>query len=101
MSGNVQNEALIQDIKGVVENAEDLLAATEGQTGDKINSIRARLKENIAVARSKVSHLEEVAVEKAKETARATDDYVHENPWKAVGVAAGVGIILGMLIGRK
>ena len=47
------------------------------------------------------SRIAEVAVEKAKATARATDDYVHENPWKAVGVAAGVGIILGMLIGRK
>ncbi len=101
MSENIQKEALIQDIRGVVANAEDLLAATEGQTGEKIDSIRAKIKANLSVARSRLHDLEGIVTEKAKATAKATDQYVHENPWKAVGVAAGVGVIIGLLLGRK
>jgi ElaB/YqjD/DUF883 family membrane-anchored ribosome-binding protein len=42
-----------------------------------------------------------VAVEKGKEAAHTTDEFVHEHPWKAVGIAAGVGLIVGLLIGRR
>jgi ElaB/YqjD/DUF883 family membrane-anchored ribosome-binding protein len=38
---------------------------------------------------------------KTKEAARATDVYVHENPWRAIGAAAGVGLVIGLLIGRR
>lgn len=101
MTNNIENEFLMQDIKEVVANAENLLAATEGQSGEKVEKIRERLKDNLCVAKKKLSELELVIKQKAKETARATDEYVHENPWKSVGVAAGVGLILGIMLGRK
>ncbi len=101
MTQNIQNEALIQDIKDVVTNAEDLLAATDGQTGDKISSIRAKLKLNLGVARKQLLEMESIVKEKAKATAKSTDQYVKENPWKSVGIATGVGLVLGILLNRK
>ncbi len=97
MTNNTNSEAMIQDIQEVVANAEVLMAATEGQSGKEIESIRARLKANLAVARTKLAQMEVVVKEKAK----ATDQYVHENPWQSIGVAAGVGLIVGFLLGRK
>ena len=52
-------------------------------------------------AKVKLAEAEAVMIEKSKQAARATDEYVHENPWKAVGIAAGVGLVVGLLIGRR
>jgi ElaB/YqjD/DUF883 family membrane-anchored ribosome-binding protein len=101
MTQNIQNEALIQDIKDVVTNAEELLAATDSQTGDKISSIRAKLKLNLGVARKNLMEMESIVKEKAKATAESTDKYVHENPWKSIGIATGVGLVIGILLNRK
>jgi ElaB/YqjD/DUF883 family membrane-anchored ribosome-binding protein len=48
-----------------------------------------------------VVDLEVALIDKTKAAARATDDFVHEEPWKAVGVAAALGLALGVLIGRR
>jgi ElaB/YqjD/DUF883 family membrane-anchored ribosome-binding protein len=53
------------------------------------------------VAKVKIAAAEDAVKDRAKAAARATDDYVHAHPWKAVGTAAAVGIIIGMLIGRR
>lgn len=94
-------DKLVTDLRGVVADAEELLHETANVTGEKMGELRVRLREKLMNARHKLAEAEEVAVEKAKAAARATDDYVHEHPWKAVGAAAGVGLILGLLIGRR
>jgi ElaB/YqjD/DUF883 family membrane-anchored ribosome-binding protein len=48
-----------------------------------------------------MTEAEQAALVKAKAAAEATDTYVHENPWQAVGIAAGVGLVIGLLIGRR
>lgn len=101
MENTVNNESLLQDIKSVVSNTENLLKETEGQSGEKIDSIRSKLKANLLATKSKLREMEAAVAQKAKATAKATDVYVHENPWKSIGVAAGVGVIIGLLIGRK
>jgi ElaB/YqjD/DUF883 family membrane-anchored ribosome-binding protein len=63
--------------------------------------MRAKVGESLAVAKVKLTEVEELALEKAKAAAAATDEYVHEHPWHAVGVAAGVGLVIGLLIGRR
>jgi ElaB/YqjD/DUF883 family membrane-anchored ribosome-binding protein len=98
---DVTKEQLIADFKVVVADAEALLKATANQGGDALIALRARAEESIAVAKEKMADAQEALVEKSKAAARATDDYVHENPWKAVGVAAGVGLVIGLLIGRR
>lgn len=97
----VTRDQLVRDFKVLVNDAEALLKATAGQSGEAVAAMRARVTESLAAAKVKVSELEEVAVVKAKAAAAATDQYVHEKPWQAVGIAAGVGLIIGLLIGRR
>jgi ElaB/YqjD/DUF883 family membrane-anchored ribosome-binding protein len=78
-----------------------LLRATAGQAGDKVAELRHKLQDNLAHARASLADAQAAAIEKAKAVGRATDDYVHENPWKSVGIAAGVGFVVGLLIGRR
>lgn len=96
----VSKEKLMQDFRAVVTDAEELLRATTGLAGEKVSAARERIQENLAAAKVRLSAAEEAMVAKTRQAARATDEYVHENPWRAVGIGAGVGLIVGMLISR-
>ena len=100
MEVEVSKEKLMQDLRVVVADAEELLRATAGQAGEKVAAARERIQENLAAAKVRLADAQEAVVAKTRQAARATDDYVHENPWKAVGVAVGAGLIVGMLISR-
>lgn len=97
---DVSKEKLMQDLRVVVSDAEELLKATASQAGEKMGAARERIHENLVAAKARLAAAESAVVDKTKLAAKATDVYVHENPWKAVGVAACVGVIVGMLIGR-
>ncbi|MBK9160401.1 MAG: DUF883 domain-containing protein [Nitrosomonadales bacterium] len=97
---DVSKEKLAQDMRAVVNDAEELLHATAGQAGEKVAAVRERIQKNLAVAKERLLEAEEAVIETTKQAAKATDEYVHENPWYAVGIAASVGLVVGMLIGR-
>jgi ElaB/YqjD/DUF883 family membrane-anchored ribosome-binding protein len=97
----VTRDKLVADLRIVIADAEELLKATAGQAGDKIAAMRDRISRSLDGAKVRLSQLEVETLEKGKAAARATDHYVHENPWKSVGIAAGVGLLLGLLIGRR
>ena len=97
----VSKEKLIADVKLVIADSEELLRATAGKAGDKIADIRARAADRIAAAKIKLAEAEAAVVDRAKQMGRAADDYVHDNPWRSVGIAAGIGFIAGLLIGRR
>lgn len=94
-------EKLVADMKAVIADAEDVLKATADQTGEKIASLRARIQERVHAARARLADAEAVLREKTLAMAKATDAYVHENPWKSIGVAAGVGFLVGFILGRR
>ena len=98
---DVTKEKLIADVRLVIADTEELLRATAGQAGEKVAEIRARTQDNLAAAKIKLAEAEAAVVDKAKQVGRAADDYVHDNPWRSVGVAAGFGFIVGLLIGRR
>ncbi len=100
-ASDVTKEKLIDDFKVVVADAEALLKATAGQSGEALAAVRAKVGESLAVAKAKMSEAEAELVIKAKAAATATDEYVHTHPWHAVGVAAGAGLVIGLLIGRR
>ncbi|MDP1634852.1 MAG: DUF883 family protein [Gallionellaceae bacterium] len=100
VAGDVSKEKLMHDLRVVVTDAEELLRATAGQAGEKMAVARERIQENLAAAKARLVVAEEAVVAKTKQAAKATDEYVHENPWRAVGIGAGVGLIIGMLISR-
>lgn len=97
---DLSKEKLLQDLRGVVSSAEELLRATASQTGEKVAAARERIEENLVVAKERLLVAERAVLEKGKQAATATDEYVHDNPWQAVGIAAGVGMLIGMLISR-
>jgi ElaB/YqjD/DUF883 family membrane-anchored ribosome-binding protein len=97
----VTKEQLIDDFKVVVADAEALLKATANQGGEKLAEVRAKAEESLRVAKHKMAEAQAALLIKTKAAAKATDVYVHENPWRSVGVAAGVGLVIGLLIGRR
>ena len=98
---NVSKEKLVQDFRTVVADAEELLKATASQAGEKVAVARERIQDSLHQAKVKLAEAEDVIVQRSKQAARATDDYVRENPWQAVGAAAGVGLLIGLLISRR
>ena len=92
---------LMEDLRVVVEDAEALIKATAGHTGEKFEHARSRAEESLRAARARLADIEGEVSLRAREAARHTDRYVHENPWGAIGIAAGVAFILGLLAGRR
>jgi ElaB/YqjD/DUF883 family membrane-anchored ribosome-binding protein len=97
----VTTDQLLADLKTVMTDAEALLRATSAQTGEKIQEVRARAEESLRQAKARLNSIEEEALRRAREVADATDEYVRENPWQSVGIAAGVGLLLGLLLARR
>lgn len=94
-------EKLVSDLKVVIADTEELLRATSGVAGEKVGELRERLVVRLRDAKDRVIDMEHAVIDKTKAAARATDDFVHDEPWKAVGVAAALGLALGVLIGRR
>jgi len=97
----VPKDKLIEDLHVVISDAEDLLSATATQAGESAASARARIQRSIQTAKARLADAETAVMDRAKEGAKATDHYVHEHPWQAIGVSACVGALIGMLIARR
>lgn len=96
-----QKDKLMTDLNLVIADAEELLKLTAGAAGEKASEMRQRMQARMEQAKSEMAHLQDAAVARAKDAGKAADTYVHESPWTAIGMAAGVGIVLGMLIARR
>lgn len=97
----VTADKLIEDLHTMIRDAESLLKATASQTGEKIQEARARAEESVLAAKQRLADVEEEALQRARVLAQEADEYVRDNPWQVIGIAAGVGLVLGMLIGRR
>jgi ElaB/YqjD/DUF883 family membrane-anchored ribosome-binding protein len=98
---DVTKEQLIADFKVVAADVEALIKATANQGGESLTNLRSKAEASLAAAKSKMADAQETIVEKSKIAAKATDEYVHENPWKSIGLSAAVGLVIGLLIGRR
>ena len=94
-------DKLMADLRVVVADAEELLKLTAGELSEGTAGLRQRLQERITQARQKLVELQASATESVKAAGQAADDYVHEHPWRAVGIGAGVGLVVGLLLGRR
>ena len=97
----VSKEKLMEDLRLVVSDAEELLRATASQAGEGAAAVRARIQENLQTVKESLIDAETAVIERTRQAAKVTDQYVHDNPWKAIGIAAGVGALVGMLIARR
>jgi len=89
-----QLHKLLSDLEGLAKSAAD----TAGQEGEEA---AGRLKETLASARTRIRDAEHELQRNVARGARAADDYVHQNAWVSVGVAAAVGFLLGALTSHR
>ena len=99
-SANLSSE-MESDVNRAISGAEDMLAQAANSTGEKAAELRGRAIEQLQALRGRLQDAHAAALRQSKAAARATDDYVHDHPWRAIGVAAGVGVLIGLLIGRR
>jgi ElaB/YqjD/DUF883 family membrane-anchored ribosome-binding protein len=92
---------LMEDLQLVIEDAEELLRMTAKEAGDSAADVRKRVQERMEQAKVELLHVQDAAIAQAKAAGQAADAFVHENPWKSVGVAAGLGLVLGLLLSRR
>jgi ElaB/YqjD/DUF883 family membrane-anchored ribosome-binding protein len=97
----VAKDRLIKDFHAVISDAEELLKATANQTGERIGAARERVEERLRETKERLAEVQDDVLARSKAAARRTDEYVHDNPWQSIGVAAAVGFLLGMLISRR
>jgi len=92
---------LVEDLKAVLADAEELLKATADQTGERIAAARAKAEESLKAAKVRLAEEEVAVMAKTRAAAKAAEDYVRAKPWNAVGIAAVAGLVLGILATRR
>jgi ElaB/YqjD/DUF883 family membrane-anchored ribosome-binding protein len=89
------------DVGKAIAGAEDMLTQAANSTGEKAAELRGRALEQLKALRGHLKEAQDAALQKSKAAAHATDDFVHDNPWRSIVAAAGVGVLIGLLIGRR
>ena len=97
MTTTEANQRLVADIKVLAHDAEELLRATAGEAGEKIKEVRQRLSDALESARERYEDLQDQSAEKLK----AADETIRDHPYESIGIALGIGVILGLLVGRR
>ena len=92
---------LAQDLRTTMDDVEELLRLTAGQVGERMAEVRTRLQTSLADSKSHLSHLQTEAVERGKQVSADVEEYVHDNPWKVIGIVALAGLVIGALISRR
>ena len=97
----LSKEKLINDLHQGIADSEEMLKLTADEVSAGAMQLRERVRLRMNQAKTELVHLQQVTVEKAKAAGHATDEFVHLNPWKSIGIAAGVGLVVGLLISRR
>ena len=89
------------DVKQALSGAEEMLSQAASSTGERAAELRAKALAQLKALRERVQDAQATAVRQGRAAAHATDDYVHDHPWRAIATAAAAGVIIGLLIGRR
>jgi ElaB/YqjD/DUF883 family membrane-anchored ribosome-binding protein len=93
-------DKILADLRTLATDTEALLRATAGQTGERLGAVRARADASLAAAKTRIEDLGRVAADRTRAAGRATDGYVHANPWQAIAIGVAVGLVIGALLTR-
>jgi ElaB/YqjD/DUF883 family membrane-anchored ribosome-binding protein len=100
MNGEGSREKLANDLRTLISDAEELLRVSASQAGEKIAIARQRIEQSLNEGKKSLADAEKVLLQKGQQAADMADDYIRENPWGAIGIAAAAGLVLGFLIRR-
>ena len=93
--------ALSREARNFLADIEDLVKATTSLTGEDLVRAKARLAERITAAKASVEKMGGAIADGTRQAAQATDGFVHERPWQAIGIGAALGVLVGLLIARR
>lgn len=94
-------EKLIEDFHSVINDTEELMRSVSSESGGKAEVLRDKIEQNLTHAKEYLQDFEDSIVDKSKIAARITDEYVHENAWRTVGLAIGLGVLIGLLLKNR
>lgn len=97
----VTKQQLVADLNLVLSDVDALIRATANQGGAEISKVRTQIADSVTTIKTRMANAELALLDKGKRASKIADDYVRENPWRNLGVAAGVGLLIGILIGRR
>lgn len=100
-TAQVARDKLVADLRTVIADTEELLKATADQAGARIAAARVKLQASLKSANARIAEAQEATSARARVAIGTTEDYVRANPWQALGIAAGVGVVLGVLLARR
>jgi ElaB/YqjD/DUF883 family membrane-anchored ribosome-binding protein len=98
---SLTREKLVDDFSEMLTEAEDLMKRAANETGERAKDLRTQVEAKLLAAKLRLQELQGDAVDQAKAAARVTDDYVHDNPWQAIGAAAAIGFVVGLMMNRR
>jgi ElaB/YqjD/DUF883 family membrane-anchored ribosome-binding protein len=97
----INKDQILADMRVVVGDLESMLKATANSADADVRALSERLRDRLSVAKSRLLDAEHAMLERGRQLARTTDDYVHQHPWSSIGAAAGIGLLLGVVIARR
>jgi ElaB/YqjD/DUF883 family membrane-anchored ribosome-binding protein len=97
----VARERVLADLRALAHDSEELLKATAGDVSEKAREARARLSAALERTKSTIADLQQQAMAGVKEAAKKTDAVIREHPYESIGIALGVGLLIGLLVARK
>ena len=98
---NGHKDKLLADVRTVVADAEDLLRKAKNTGVERYATVKAELEDKLADTIVRLQEVQEELTARARDAARATDEYVRENPWKSMGVVAAAGIVIALIMSRR
>lgn len=97
----VTREQLAGDVRHVLDDVQGLLSEAAEATGQQAHDLRGRAAEKLQHAQARLGELQQTMAERSRAAMGATDDWVHNHPWGAVGLGAGLGFLIGLLASRR
>lgn len=101
-------ESLIKDLNNIIAEAEQLLKSASEDGADEAKAFKAKVQDSLNLAKERLVDLEEsilettrAAAERTKVVAQSADGYVREHPWQTIGIVAGIGVVVGLLLNRQ
>ena len=98
-SSVVTKDQLVEQFNAVVTETEQLLKSVATAGGEKVGALRAGAEQSLASAKERLRELQHAATDQVEAASKTADDYVHAHPWQAIGTAAGLTIVAGVVIG--
>lgn len=94
-------ERVLSDLQTLTRDAEDLLKATSSDASEKAKEARSRVSSALERAKASCAQMQEKSIATAKAAAKNADTVIRNHPYESIGVAFGVGLLLGVVASRK